>query len=328
MVDFKDTNITENVLEKSLLIELRNDENQTLISVLGIEQSTLLYNLYVGKDATIELDGNLSANTIYRGENTNLDLNIKFTQEKLNSNTIYDTNYDDQRLGIKISIYDSNNNLLSNSSLMGVNYTYDGNIYYPRYDGTTRINLAERVANLAPRLKISTANSNLATGEYRIVIESFGSPDGIYYGLESSDRLELNLNVIDNIYGLKVSTRDDTMFIDKKTGFVLDENNAFPFKVEHVSGLANPNTTIKLARRSYETVYTTEYNVVDLKDYVTNQFPIKKTNEYVLSTNPGASTDYYLYFKEGLLSGTYKIIISLYDGDNYIGEVYQYIIIK
>ena len=55
---------------------------------------------------------------------------------------------------------------------------------------------------------------------------------------------------------------------------------------------------------------------------------IKKTNEYVLSTNPGASTDYYLYFKEGLLSGTYKIIISLYDGDNYIGEVYQYIIIK
>ena len=77
-------NITENVLEKSLLIELRNAENQTLISVLGIEQSTLLYNLYVGKDATIELDGNLSANTIYRGKNTNLDLNIKFTQEKLN----------------------------------------------------------------------------------------------------------------------------------------------------------------------------------------------------------------------------------------------------
>ena len=35
-----------------------------------------------------------------------------------------------------------------------------------------------------------------------------------------------------------------------------------------------------------------------------------------------------LYFKENLLSGTYKLIVSLYDGENYIGEVYQYIIIK
>ena len=327
MVDFKDTNITSDVLEKSLLIELRNADNQTLISVLGIEQATLLYNIYTNKDATIELDGTISNNTIYRGESDNLNLDIKFTQEKLNSNTIYDTNYDDQKLGIKISIYDKNNNLLNNSSLMGVNYTYDGMTYYPRYDGTVRINLAERIANLAPKIKINTANSNLATGEYKIVIESFGSADGIYYGLETSDRLELSLNIIDNIYGLKV-TATSTIFVQKETGYVLNENNTFPFKVEYSSGLENPNTRIKLARRNYDTIYTNEYIDVDLMNYVTNTFERKKTNEYLLSSNPTSSIDYYINFKENLVSGTYKIIISLYDGNNYIGEVYQYIIIK
>ena len=115
---------------------------------------------------------------------------------------------------------------------------------------------------------------------------------------------DIKAKKINTIVALKLDRITRSIYDWENLMTFLDENNAFPFKVEHVSGLANPNTTIKLARRSYETVYTTEYNVVDLKDYVTNQFPIKKTNEYVLSTNPGASTDYYLYFKEGLLSGT------------------------
>ncbi len=327
MVDFKDAIIESSVIEKTLLIELRNNDNQTLISVLGIEQATLLYNIYINKDATIDLNGEIPNNTIYRGESSNINLDIKFTQEKLNSNTIFDTNYDDQKMGIKISIYDKNNNLLNNSSLMGVNYIYNGVTYYPRYDGTVRINLAERIANLAPKIKINTINSNLATGTYKIVIESFGSADGIYYGLQTSDKLELSLNIIDNIYGLKVSA-NNTIFVQKETGYVLDENNAFPFKVEYSSGLNNPNTRIKLARRSYDSVYTNEYIDVDLKDYITNEYTLKKPNEYLLSTNPLTSMDYYIYFKNNLISGTYKLIISLYDDNNYIGEVYQYIIIK
>lgn len=328
IVDFKDTNITEDIFDKTLLIELRNEDKQTLISIISSEISTLKYNIYTNKEATIDLSGSLSESTIYQGESTNLELDIKFTQEKLNSVPIFDTNYDDQKLGIKISIYDSNNNLLSNSSLMGLNYTYNGNTYYPRYDGTTRINLAERIANLAPKLKISTVNSNLATGEYTIVIESFGSADGIYYGLETSDRLELKLNVIDNIYGLKVSTKETTMFINKETGYILDNNNAFPFNVEYVSGLANPNLTIKLMRRNYDTIYAYDYNLVELKDYITDEYNKKGEKEYILSRTPTSSMNFYLHFKPKLLSGTYRLVISLYDGNNYIGEVYQYIIIK
>ncbi len=144
MVDFKDANIEDDVLDKSLLLEMRNGDNQTLISVLGIEQENMKYNIYNNKDAVIELNGSLSDNTIYLGKSTTLNFDTKFTQSTALNNSIYDTRYDDQKLGVKLSIYDSNGNLLNSSSLMGVNFTYNGNTYYPRYNGTVRINVAEK----------------------------------------------------------------------------------------------------------------------------------------------------------------------------------------
>ena len=51
-------------------------------------------------------------------------------------------------------------------------------------------------------------------------------------------------------------------------------------------------------------------------------------NEYLLTNNPSSESSYFLYFKDNLLDGTYKLVVSLYDNNNFIGEVYQYIIIK
>ena len=329
MVDFKDTNIDTDVLDKSLLIELRNNDNQTLISVLGIEQSTMKYDLYHNKDAIIELSGSLSDSTIYRGKSTNLILDTNFIQDKIATDTIFDTNYDEQKLGIKMTILDSRGTPLTSSSLMGVNYTYNGNTYYPRYDGTIRINITEKIANVRSKITINTENSNLSSGEYTLLIESFGSADGIYYGLNSSDQLELKFTVIDNIYGLKVSASDKMVFIDKNTGFTLNDNNSYVYKVEYTSGLSNPNTRIKLLRRDYSAIYTDVYNEVDLKNYVTNILDnTNNPNEYLLTNNPSSESSYFLYFKDNLLDGTYKLVVSLYDNNNFIGEVYQYIIIK
>ena len=329
MVDFKDTNIESDILDKSLLLELRNNDNQTLISVLGIEQSTIKYNLYSNKDAKIELSGNLSQNTIYRGKSINLTLDTNFIQDKISTNTIFDTNYDNQKLGIKITILDSRGTPLTSSSLMGVNYTLNDNIYYPRYDGTVRINIAERVANVRSKITINTENSNLSSGEYTLLIESFGSADGIYYGLNSSDQLEIKFNVIDNIYGLKVTAADKMIFVNKDTGFTLNNNNSYAYNVKYTSGLSNPNTRLKLLRRDYSSIYTSVYNEVDLSDYVTNELEITTNEkEYYLSKNPTNEATYFLYFKDNLLDGTYKLVVSLYDDNNPIGEVYQYIIIK
>ena len=48
----------------------------------------------------------------------------------------------------------------------------------------------------------------------------------------------------------------------------------------------------------------------------------------MLFNTPEASMNTTLYLKNNLTSGTYKIVISLYDNDTYIGDVHKYIIVK
>ena len=45
--------------------------------------------------------------------------------------------------------------------------------------------------------------------------------------------------------------------------------------------------------------------------------------------NPPTSTmTTTLTLKEGLVSGTYRVVFGLYDNDTFIGNVYKYIVIK
>lgn len=326
MVDFKDTNITQAVEDQSLLIELRNNDNQTLISVISVERDEMKYSLYNDSDSVIELDGSLNNKNIYLGKSATLTLDTSFIQ---GNSSVIDTNYYDNKLGIKMSIIDSNGHILNSSSLMGVSYEYNGDTYYPRYDGTIRIKLSDKIANTRSKIIVNTGNSKLATGEYTLHIESFGSSDGIYYGLQPSDELDLEFNIIDTIYGLSIDVDDDVMFIDKNTGFIKD-NNVYKFKLGYASDLDNPNTRIKLMRRDYSAIYTNVYNDVNILDYVTNEFNSVSPGslDYYLSDSPSDNSTYFLYFKDNLKSGTYKLCISLYDGNVYIGDVYRYIIIK
>ena len=65
------------------------------------------------------------------------------------------------------------------------------------------------------------------------------------------------------------------------------------------------------------------------KDYFTNQYDDGyKKNEYKIITAPTQENLLFLYFKENLVTGTYKIVFKLYDGNIYIGEAYEYFVIK
>ena len=133
-INFADTNMTENIENNSLLMELRNDEGQILIGVYGNQREIMKYSVYCNKDATINLSGNIDPQTIYLGDTTIFNIETEFTQESLNGVRIYDTQYFDKKLGIKISVYDKDGNKLSIDSLLGVNFELDGEKYYPRVD--------------------------------------------------------------------------------------------------------------------------------------------------------------------------------------------------
>ncbi len=331
IVDFEDSGFTTDKLNNILLIELRDSGNQTITSVLGINHANLTYNLYNNKNAVIDLTATLSKPNIYIGESTMINANTNFIQQVVSGQVISDTTYYNKKLGLKISIYDSNDNLLNASSLLGVNYTYNGITYYPRMDGIVRINVSPRIANVNSKITINTKNSNLPSGTYKVKLESFGSGDGIYYGLVSSDTVDLSLNILNNIYGLVSKLSDESITIDSVTGEGTNKNNALVFNIEYSSGLANPNLRLSLKRRKYNDIYSLDYETVDISDYVTHSFnaigdPLNK--EYLITNSPIPNQILFLYMKTNLITGTYKVTFSLYDGNAYIGEVYNYIVIR
>ena len=329
IVDFKESGIEEDVLEKSLLLELRNNDEEVIMSVIGVEQQQLFYNLYANRDSVIDVDANMSTTNVYIGEPINVNIFTNFVQQVINSNAIIDTNYRDYKSGIKISILDSNNNVVNGPSIMGLSYTIGNNTYYPRFDGTTRINIAERIANVSTRMTINTEGSNLASGNYKLLIESFASPDGIYYGLTSSDSVEIPFVVKNTIYGLVATANDGDLVINKDTGINDNETNTITFNINYSSGLLNPNLRISLYRRDYDEVYSKRYNLVDIKDYFSDTFEdTNLDNIYMLFNPPTSTMTKTLHLKNNLVSGTYKVLFSLYDNDTFIGSVYKYIVIK
>ena len=172
-------------------------------------------------------------------------------------------------------------------------------------------------------------NTTLASGDYTIKIESFGSSDGIYYGLVASDEVEVNVKIINFAYGLKVTTSDNAKIVDYETGKTQSGSNSLNVTLEYSSSLSNPNIALSLYRRDYSEVFSQNYSLVDMQDYVTTTLtPTIREKEYEISTNPQPSVTYFLYLKDNLATGTYKLVYKLYDGNTYVGEAYEYMIIK
>ena len=328
-VDLSQSNILADSLDNTLLIELQDSQGETLIGVLNIQRETTKYSIYKDKKATIAATAT-AQNLIYLGDTINLNVNTNLVQNTTNNVTVYDTKYFDSKLGLQISIFDNNGNQLNSDTLFGVNFEYEGVTYYPRIDGTIRIKIADRVTNVLSRIKIHTANNTtLATGDYVIKVETFGSPDGIYYGLETSGSTQKNIRIINGAYGLKVTTANNSKIVDKETGNIANESsNSITATVNYSSRLTNPNIVMILERRDYTSEMSLNYITVDLANYVSNNLTAgHQVYEYTAFATPNETNTITLQMKQNLRTGTYKLIFKLYDGEAYIGEAFEYIII-
>ena len=329
IIDFGDTNITTDQLQNKLLIEMRNASDATIYSVFAPQHDALTYNVYADKDAIIQMDGEISSNKIYNGDSFTTDIQIDYTQSSVGSTVIYDTHYFDSKLGIKISLLNDQGQVVTGTTLLGLYYIIDEVRYDPNIDGTTRIKIADKVDDAEKWIIVNTGTSSIATGDYTLRIESFGSPDGIYYGLESSDYVDFEIEIINEIYGLNVTTTAEEMSINKDTGLNENGENEINYTVSYNSGLNDPNIRFKLFRRNYATIDDTTYSLVDAADYFTNELtPSGITNEYMVSDDPGESFNVTYTTGEDLVSGTYKMQFILYDDTAVIGTVDKYFIIK
>lgn len=326
IVDFSSAGISSDVLNNSLLVELRDNDDQTIYSVLGIEHEQMRYNLYSNRDSIINVEASINKNPLYVGNNAIINLSTNYQNLAIGSDMIYDTKYFDSKLGLKIILKDNNNKEVTGNGLIGAYFLMDGKRYYPDVDGTTRIKIADKVGNVSRWLEFNTENASIATGTYKIVIETFGSPDGIYYGTDVSAKTELELNIINSIYGLKSTLSPENVVID--TTLQEDAKN-MKFTISYDSGLSNPVIHMSLYRRKYDSIYDTDYELVDLNDYVSQAlFKTDIEKEYVLISDPEPINELNLLLNSNVKTGTYKLEFKLYDGNTYIGKAKNYIIIK
>ena len=101
------------------------------------------------------------------------------------------------------------------------------------------------------------------------------------------------------------------------------------FNIDYSSHLDSPNIRIAMYRRQYDTIYDTDYDLVDLADYVDQTLvPTTNSKEYMLINNPNATNTFSIVMNDEMLTGTYRLAFRLYDDETMIGEIIRYIIIK
>ena len=99
--------------------------------------------------------------------------------------------------------------------------------------------------------------------------------------------------------------------------------------MEYSSKLSNPNIAVSLYRRDYDEEYAQTYTLVDLQEFVSNNLTATtREKEYEVSTSPTETITNHFIFKQNLMTGTYKLVYKLYDGDVYVGEAFDYLVIK
>ena len=326
-VDFADITLANSLEQQTLIVQLRDIWDDSMKLTVNTDQYPMMFNLYSDKEAIKNVDVNANKSFIYMGDNFTVDLETEYTFQTQNSETVYDTTHFEDQLGVKITILEGSTPL-SASELTGIYIEHGGKRYFARYDGSYRLKIADAVSNVLTNMIFYTENGQLDTGTYTLRFETFGSIDGEYFSSAiASD--SINMQIINTDYGLSAELDDNSVLIDKTTGLTKNNNNLLDFTIGYQAEFSNPQIHVSLYRRDYTSMYASTYSLVNLKDYVTDTLTDTGTeNEYLVTDNPQATQNFTLRLKENIMSGTYKFIFSLYDGDNYIGEVEKMVIIK
>lgn len=326
-LDFADITLANSLQGQKITIEMRDTWDDTMKLNVNTEQYPMMYNLYSDKEAIKGVEANANKTFIYMGDSFKVDLSTEYKFQQVNAEAVYDTTHFEDQLGVKITVLEGSTPLTA-SQLTGIYLEHGGKRYFARYDGSYRLKLADAVSNILTDIMFYTENGNLDTATYTFKFETFGSIDGVYFSSAIATDT-INMQIINTDYGLSAELDDNSVLIDKTKGLTKNNSNAMEFKVGYQAEFENPKICVSLYRRDYSNIYSSTYNLVDLKDYVINTLnATTNTNEYLVTDTPQSTQQFTLNLKENIVSGTYKVTFSLYDGDNYIGNVEKMIIIK
>ncbi len=336
-IDFANANINSNVYDRYLYPELQDSSGNLIIGALAIQRDNLKFSLYNDAASLIEVNASVDNNTFYNGSKAPIYVESSLLTEEESSDIIYDTKYYEDYMGLVIYLTHEVNNgsstsieKVSGNILLGTYFTINGVNYYPDATGETRLKYADRIGNISSQISFNLEGANIPTGNYTLNIAMFGSSDGMHYPSDTSKISavkEIPIRIVQSNYGLKAAIDDTSMIIVNTTD---EEARYLTGKVNYSSYLADPNIRVRLYRRNYETTYSTDYELVDLKDYIQDNLTLSNIeNCYILFRTPTEEKNFLLTLKEErLLTGTYRMDFELYDANSFIGKHELYFVIK
>lgn len=335
--DFVDTDLNEDYLNNSILMELRNSEDRCIIPVLGIRQQVMSYNLY--QVSNMILQQTVSFIDTFAYHNGYTDINYKTNvayDETTNRESIIDTNYESSSMGVNITIYDSSKNMVSSTLLTGTSIVIDDVEYYSDSDGIFRIKLSDKVSNLVPQMQLHTGNL-LPAGNYSMRFVLFASEDGLHNSSTlSTDITSLDFTVVGDNNMIITSVLDSMKLIDSVTGLNQDNSNEQVYKITYHSVLENPNIRVSLYKRKTDSYDTQEYEEIPITtifNEILSQpeavgLQKKTSEERLVYKNPDNYNEFNLTLKENLTTGTYRLEFKLYDNNYLIDSDIEYLIIR
>lgn len=352
-----------------------NTYTQPSIIPAGTPVTDMKYNIYKNVSSSIESTGGFVTDdsddlvediSIYKKDQATLELTTNLVTSGASGVSISDTKFDDYQLGAKITIMkqssdDPNVYEPITTDLFGAIATINGKEYYPQTDGSIRLRLAGRVTDVISDIQLDFSNSNLTFGDYKLVVETFASYDGLYYGDFSPEINEFFITLMNADYGIDVSVPPVQVTHDVNTGKDKTGSLNMVFALQTKNGLANPNVKVHLERRTYAGEYDTTYETIPLSGIADSITVDGGENKLTSCFASSASGDCNIYNLTGTLdnnlsvqdfevtlqlkpgpsaedlanmarskwkSGTYRVVFAIYDGNTYIGEVYEYLIIR
>lgn len=331
--DLKETKMTGQQLEKSILFELRNASDTEVITVLGIRRQLMQFSLYDNSNVVLQEEMTSESEYLYYNIDNQLDFqSIVGYDQTSNGAAIIDTNYESSAMGLNMYVYDSSGNQVSSSLLTGTVLSIDGTSVFADSDGVFRAKLAGKVSNLSKSMNL-LIDKMLPPGQYKLRFILFASADGKHNSsLEKSDIVDIDVTVVGDDNAIKVTTDDRTKVVDGDTGLNELKTKTNEYVLTYRSVLVKPNIRVSLYKRDTTDKDTTVYNEIDFNTLFTNNLNSSSYGsnylyEKELKAVVNSDNTFKFELQDELTSGTYKLVFRLYDGSQLIEEENEYIIV-
>lgn len=301
-IDFKNISATANNYTISFIAK----QNEVVNTAYNQE---ITFNLVNVDTNTLSVTSSYNNTIDYGREATyTIPITTSLPATTQNGNTITNTTYENMYEGLLVEVYDTQNNVVSRNVFKNLRLKYNNTIYVFDNNNRANINLGNN-HNQNVNLQVLTYNDNTnINGTYNIKIKGYLSVDGINKKYQSSNTVTIPLRFTS-------STELDYSFDVSLTQPIINKGGSFSFNVDYDGDLVDPILKVSLLRKKRLTAYNQEYELVDLKDYVSNRLTSSNSSIYEIDVD-----DIVFNIKNNVQSNGYKFVFELYDGNDKVNE--------